>query len=44
MQHDLVEERGWFTPQEYMRGLALAQLAPRSNGFLRKRSSSMERR
>jgi chromate transporter len=28
MQRDLVEERGWITPEQYMRGLALAQLAP----------------
>ncbi len=28
MQRDLVEERGWFTRQDYLRGLALAQLAP----------------
>src|SRR5207247_10943116 len=28
MQHDLVDERGWITREEYLRGLALAQLAP----------------
>src|SRR5437867_7457974 len=28
MQRDLVEERAWFTPEEYREGLALAQLAP----------------
>ena len=28
MQRDLVEERRWFTADEYMKGLALAQLAP----------------
>jgi chromate transporter len=28
MQRDLVEARGWFTPEEYKEGLALAQLAP----------------
>jgi chromate transporter len=28
MQRDLVEERRWFTPEEYREGLALAQLAP----------------
>jgi chromate transporter len=28
MQRDLVERRGWFTRDEYLRGLALAQLAP----------------
>jgi chromate transporter len=28
MQRDLVEERGWFTAEEYREGLALAQLAP----------------
>jgi chromate transporter len=28
MQRDLVDERGWFSPQEYREGLALAQLAP----------------
>jgi chromate transporter len=28
MQRDLVEERGWFTRDDYVRGLALAQLAP----------------
>ena len=28
MQRDLVEERGWVTKEEYMKGLALAQLAP----------------
>lgn len=28
MQRDLVEERGWVTKDEYMKGLALAQLAP----------------
>jgi chromate transporter len=28
MQRDLVEARGWVTPDEYKEGLALAQLAP----------------
>ena len=28
MERDLVETRKWFTPEEYFRGLALAQLAP----------------
>ena len=28
MQRDLVEERGWFSAEEYRQGLALAQLAP----------------
>jgi chromate transporter len=28
MQKDLVEERGWLTKEEYLRGLALSQLAP----------------
>ena len=28
MQRDLVEKRGWVTPEEYVHGLALAQLAP----------------
>jgi chromate transporter len=28
MQRDLVERRGWFTKEEYMKCLALAQLAP----------------
>lgn len=28
MQRDLVEEKHWFTKQEYLDGLALAQLAP----------------
>lgn len=28
MQRDLVEARGWVTKEEYMKGLALAQLAP----------------
>jgi chromate transporter len=28
MQRDLVEERKWFTPEQYVRSLALAQLAP----------------
>lgn len=28
MQKDLVEERGWITRDEYIRGFALAQLAP----------------
>lgn len=28
MQRDLVEDRGWVTKEEYVRGLALAQLAP----------------
>src|SRR5258705_6099457 len=28
MQRDLVEKRQWFTKQEYMKSLALAQLAP----------------
>jgi chromate transporter len=28
MQRDLVETRGWVTEDEYMKGLALAQLAP----------------
>ncbi|HYI11935.1 MAG TPA: chromate transporter [Thermoanaerobaculia bacterium] len=28
MQRDLVEERGWVSEQDYVRGLALAQLAP----------------
>jgi len=28
MQRDLVEQRGWFTREEYLKGLALSQLAP----------------
>ena len=28
MQRDLVEERGWVEKQDYLEGLALAQLAP----------------
>src|SRR5258708_9337047 len=28
MQRDLVEERGWISPEEYKEGLALSQLAP----------------
>lgn len=28
MQRDLVDEREWFTEQEYLEGLAMAQLAP----------------
>jgi len=28
MQRDLVENRGWFTKDEYLKGLALSQLAP----------------
>ncbi len=28
MQHDLVDERGWISPEDYKQGLALAQLAP----------------
>src|SRR4026207_1404367 len=28
MQRDLVERRGWFTRDEYMKSLALSQLAP----------------
>src|SRR4030065_348169 len=28
MQRDLVERRGWFTRETYMKGLALSQLAP----------------
>jgi chromate transporter len=28
MQRDLVDERGWFSKQDYVEGLALAQLAP----------------
>src|SRR6266487_6696036 len=28
MQRDLVEERRWFSRQDYLQGLALAQLAP----------------
>ncbi|PYQ47687.1 MAG: chromate transporter, partial [Acidobacteria bacterium] len=28
MERDLVDQRRWFTPEEYLRGLALAQLAP----------------
>jgi len=28
MQHDLVEDRRWLTKQDYVEGLALAQLAP----------------
>jgi chromate transporter len=28
MQRDLVERRGWFTKDEYIKGLALSQLAP----------------
>src|SRR5438874_6508239 len=28
MQRDLVDERKWITREEYLRGLALAQLAP----------------
>src|SRR5262245_15233548 len=28
MQRDLVEERGWISKEEYVEGLALAQLAP----------------
>src|SRR5215213_4678947 len=28
MQKDLVEERGWISKEDYLEGLALAQLAP----------------
>ena len=28
MQQDLVDQRGWITHEEYVEGLALAQLAP----------------
>src|SRR5258708_5133066 len=28
MRRDLVEKRGWYTPQEYSEGFALSQLAP----------------
>ena len=28
MQRDLVERRGWFTREEYLKSLALSQLAP----------------
>jgi chromate transporter len=28
MQRDLVERRAWFTKEEYMKSLALSQLAP----------------
>src|SRR5437764_13566892 len=28
MQRDLVERRGWFTRDEYLKSLALSQLAP----------------
>jgi chromate transporter len=28
MQHDLVETRGWISPQDYREGLALSQLSP----------------
>src|SRR5574342_294205 len=28
MQRDLVERRGWFTKDEYLKSLALSQLAP----------------
>src|SRR5712692_5902501 len=28
MQRDLIEQRGWFTKEEYLKGLALSQLAP----------------
>ncbi len=28
MQRDLVQDRGWFTPDEYKQGLTLAQVAP----------------
>src|SRR5262247_1396291 len=28
MQRDLVERRGWVSPEDYKEGLALAQLAP----------------
>src|SRR5215210_1127916 len=28
MQKDLVEERGWISKEDYLQGLALAQLAP----------------
>src|SRR5262245_63154496 len=28
MQRDLVERRGWISPEDYKQGLALAQLAP----------------
>ena len=28
MEHDLVENRKWLTREEYLRGLALSQLAP----------------
>lgn len=28
MERDLVEQRHWFTKEEYVEGLALAQLAP----------------
>src|SRR2546427_8651185 len=29
MQQDLVDERGWISKQDYLYGLALAQIAPR---------------
>ena len=32
MQQDLVEERRWISKQDYVEGLALAQLAPRPFG------------
>ncbi|HTJ61548.1 MAG TPA: chromate transporter, partial [Candidatus Saccharimonadales bacterium] len=28
MQRDLVERRGWFTQEEYLQGLAVAQTLP----------------
>lgn len=28
MQKDLVEDRGWLSKEEYLRGLAMSQLAP----------------
>src|ERR1700686_3519398 len=28
MQHDLVDQRGWISHEDYVEGLALAQLAP----------------
>jgi chromate transporter len=44
MQKDLVEERGWFSKEDYLQGLAFCQLSPgRWRPSLRSISAGFER-